>query len=186
MQGMQLVEPTEQPFTFKAQRAPVLGAKQAASRPQKHRQSSVPKPFQLSTDVSHHLHVCTGTNLQRCHRTLHMHFPHSSVIIVQAQLRLATCPTVDTQLRRAETAMQARGMAKRSGVSEAEPVQAAPAFHAAPVPKSLYQPAKLPAIPEARPTEQEAFRLLSEARHQQVRPALLFLLRCPQTKRPSE
>ena len=44
----------------------------------------------------------------------------------------------------------------------------APAFHAAPVPQTLYQPSKLPLIPEARPTQQEAFQLQSEARHQQV------------------
>jgi hypothetical protein len=36
------------------------------------------------------------------------------------------------------------------------------------VPKTLYQPPKLPAIHEAKPTEQVAFRLLSEARHQEV------------------
>ncbi len=64
-------------------------------------------------------------------------------------------------------AMQERGRAKRSASTEAEPVRA-PAFHAAPVPKTLYQPPKLPAIHEAKPTEQVAFRLLSEARHQEV------------------
>ena len=63
--------------------------------------------------------------------------------------------------------MQARGRAKRSAGPDAAPDQA-PAFHAAPVPKTLYQPGKLPLIPETRPTQQEAFQLQSEARHQQV------------------
>ena len=73
--------------------------------------------------------------------------------------------------------MQARGRAKHSAGSEAEPAQA-PAFQAAPVPKTLYRPAQLPAIHEAKPTEQQAFRLQSEARHQQVhqfRPTLSML-----------
>lgn len=40
--------------------------------------------------------------------------------------------------------------------------------HAAPAPKTLYQPSKLPLIPETTPTQQKAFQLQSEARHQQV------------------
>jgi len=63
--------------------------------------------------------------------------------------------------------MQARERAKHSAGSEVEPAQA-PAFQAAPVPKTLYRPAQLPAIHEAKPTEQQAFHLQSEARHQQV------------------
>ena len=63
--------------------------------------------------------------------------------------------------------MQARERAKHSAGSELEPAQA-PAFQAAPVPKTLYRPAQLPAIHEAKPTEQQAFHLQSEARHQQV------------------
>ncbi|CAK0783543.1 hypothetical protein CVIRNUC_006742 [Coccomyxa viridis] len=62
---------------------------------------------------------------------------------------------------------EARGRAKRSAGPGGAPDKA-PAFHAAPVPKTLYQPSKLPLIPEARPTQQEAFQLQSEARHQQA------------------
>ena len=63
---------------------------------------------------------------------------------------------------------QARALIHHSTSSQAEPAKL-PDFHAAPVPRTLYRPAQLPAVPEAKPTEQQAFQLLSEARHQQVR-----------------
>ena len=62
---------------------------------------------------------------------------------------------------------QERARAQLSTGGEAE-LPKAPAFQAAPVPKTLYRPARLPAVPEAKPTEQRAFQLLSQARHQQV------------------
>ena len=63
--------------------------------------------------------------------------------------------------------VQARARPQHPSSCEAE-LGKVPAFHAAPVPKTLYHPAQLPAVPEAKPTEQQAFQLLSEARHQQV------------------
>ena len=62
---------------------------------------------------------------------------------------------------------QERARSQQSMDGEAE-LPKAPAFQAAPVPKTLYHPARLPAVPEAKPTEQRAFQLLSQARHQQV------------------
>ncbi|CAL5220532.1 g2566 [Coccomyxa viridis] len=61
----------------------------------------------------------------------------------------------------------ARARTHHSTSSQVEPAKA-PAFHAAPVPRTLYRPAQLPAVPEAKPTEQQAFQLLSKARHQQA------------------
>jgi len=55
MQGIQPVEPAELNFMFKARAMPDQGAGQLATRPKKdrdRRQTSLFKPFQLSTDVS--------------------------------------------------------------------------------------------------------------------------------------